>query len=258
MDFEALLREGTSLDVEAFWGAGFLADRYRPGGVSWDWGAELRPLLGTADRMLDMGTGEGGVLAALAPLPPVTVAYEEWAPTIPAAVRTLRPLGVHFVRALGSVDNVSAHPAPSRRGLPFADGAFDLVIDRHEAFDPAEVGRITRSGGTFVTQQVGSDEAASVRALFDLPLDQPAWDADVAAAQLAAAGWRVDDVREERVLSQFTDIAALIGYVRSTPWAYADLDLAAALPRLSQLHDQSRVRPISAVTHRFLIRATAA
>jgi hypothetical protein len=188
----------------------------------------------------------------------VTVAYEEWAPTIPAAVRTLRPLGVHLVRALGSVDNVSAHPAPSRRGLPFADGAFDLVIDRHEAFDPAEVGRITRSGGTFVTQQVGSDEAASVRALFDLPLDQPAWDADVATAQLAAAGWRVDDVREERVLSQFTDIAALIGYVRSTPWAYADLELAAALPRLSQLHDQSRVRPISAVTHRFLIRATAA
>ncbi|WP_344809428.1 hypothetical protein [Microlunatus ginsengisoli] len=59
------------------------------------------------------------------------------------------------------------------------------------------------------------------------------------------------------MLSQFTDIAALIGYVRSTPWAYADLDLTAALPRLRQLHDQSRTRPISAVTHRFLIRATA-
>ena len=130
------------------------------------------------------------------------------------------------------------------------------MVDRHEAFDPAEIRRITRSGGSFVTQQVGSDEAASVRALFDLPTDQPAWDASVAAEQLAAAGWRIEDVREERTLSEFADVAALIGYVRSTPWAYADLDLDLAVPRFRQLHEQSLRRPIPAVTHRFLIRAT--
>jgi hypothetical protein len=33
------------------------------------------------------------VLAGLGPLAPLTVAYEEWMPTVPAAVRTLRPLG---------------------------------------------------------------------------------------------------------------------------------------------------------------------
>ncbi len=143
----------------------------------------------------------------------------------------------------------------SPRFLPFADCGFDLVIDRHAAFNPVEVRRIIRPGGSFVTQQVGSDEAASVRALFDLPTDRPRWDLGVAVGQLDAAGWSIVDAHEERALSEFVDIAALIGYVRSTPWAFADLDLERALPRLRQLHDQSRVRPIPAVTHRFLVRA---
>ena len=66
VDFDALLAEGLGVDVEAHWGAGFLADRYRPGRLSWNWATELRPLVDSATRMLDMGTGEGGVLARLA------------------------------------------------------------------------------------------------------------------------------------------------------------------------------------------------
>jgi hypothetical protein len=177
------------------------------------------------------------------------------APTVPAAVATLRPLGVHLVQALGSPDNVGIEPAPGRQSLPFAAGAFDVVLSRHEAYDPTDVRRITRDGGTFLTQQVGSDEATSVRSLFDLPPDGPSWDAGVAVTQLEAAGWRSIDVREERTLSEFTDIAALIAYVRSLPWAYSDLDLRQAAPRLRQLHAQSRTRPIPALSHRFLVRA---
>jgi hypothetical protein len=265
VEFESLLNERLSVDVEAFWGAGFLTERYRPGLISWDWSDVVRPLLPGATRLLDMGTGEGGVLAGLAPLPPLTVAYEQWPPTIPAAVDTLRPLGVHLVQASSSGDNV-AHPGDEppgtglsggerRPALPFADSAFDLVLSRHEAYDPTDVRRIISDGGTFLTQQVGSDEAASVRSLFDLPIDGPSWGAGVAVAQLEAVGWRIIDVREERALSEFTDIAALIAYVRSLPWAYWDLDLGQAVPRLRQLHDQARVRPIPAVTHRFLVRA---
>ncbi len=170
-----------------------------------------------------MGTGDGGMLAGLAPLPPLIGAYEEWLPTVDTAVATLRPLGVHVVVALGSDDNTTVER--TRPGLPFAHEAFEIVLNRHEAFDAIEVRRIARPGGTFVTQQVGSDEAASVRVLLGLETNEPAWDASVSAAQLVDAGWIVNDVREERPSVRFTDIAALIGYVRSTPWAFEDVTL---------------------------------
>ena len=41
--------------------------------------------------------------------------------------------------------------------LPFGAGAFELVLNRHEELDPAEVARILAPGGRFLTQQVGSD-----------------------------------------------------------------------------------------------------
>jgi hypothetical protein len=52
---------------------------------------------------------------------------------------------------------------------------------------------------------------------------------------------------------RFSDIAALISYVRTAPWAFEDLDWNNAKPALQQLHAQSLSKPIDAVTHSFLI-----
>src|SRR5215510_5520346 len=90
-DFDVLLAEGLAVDVDAYWGAGFLDGRYLPEQPSWTWPELARPYLDGAERLLDMGTGDGGWLRALEPWPPCTIAYEEWWPTVPTAVRTLRP-----------------------------------------------------------------------------------------------------------------------------------------------------------------------
>lgn len=256
MEFDHLLAEGLNLDVEAYWGAGFLPGRYRADEPRWSYEVMARGILADAESALDMGTGEGGVLARLVPLPRLTVAYEEWWPTVPAAQATLRPLGVHLVVALGSVANV---PKPDQKrgpGLPFRAEAFDVVLNRHEAFDPVDVRRIMRRHGRFLTEQVGSDEAASVRSLLGLPVDDHAWTAEVAVGQLQAAGWVIVEIREDHLTMEFFDIAALIGYIRSLPWAYEDLDWASAEPRLRQLHARSLSKPIEAVSHRFLALAS--
>ena len=259
MEFDRLVAEGLSVDVEAYWGAGFLTGRYRADEPAWSYEATARAILAEAESALDMGTGEGGVLASLAPLPKLTVAYEGWWPTVHAAQATLRPLGVHLVVTRGSADNV---PRPGQQGhqvspgLPFRAEAFDVVLNRHTAFDPAEVRRIVKPNGRFLTQQVGSDQAASVRRLLGLPIDEPDWTADVAVGQLGAAGWVIEDVREDHTTMRFSDIAALIGYVRTTPWAFEDLDWNSARPALQQLHAQSRSTPIDAVSHSFLLLAS--
>lgn len=71
------------------------------------------------------------VLAAM-----TAIATEGYAPNIAVAHSRLEPLGVQ-VFGVGEDD---FH-------LPFPDSALDLVIDRHEAFDAAEVARVLRPGG---------------------------------------------------------------------------------------------------------------
>ena len=90
------------------------------------------------ERMLDLGTGGGEVLSKLAPFPATTIATEAWPPNAVLAMRRLTPLGASVVLVEGAPENWETIEAPLRAwpALPFADGAFDLVIDRHE-FLPA-------------------------------------------------------------------------------------------------------------------------
>jgi hypothetical protein len=252
--FEALLTEGLSVDVEARWGAGFLDGRYVPGEPSWTWPQVARPYLAGAERLLDMGTGDGGQLLTLAPLPSVTIAYEEWQPTVAAAVATLRPHGVHLVVCLGSDDNTASRRTRPR--LPFADGAFDVVVNRHEALDADDVWRLLRPAGAFVTQQVGGDEEASVRALLGLAPQTGDWMLAEARAQLESAGLTIVDGAEDRTATRFADVAALVAYIRSVPWSIPEFDPTAMQERLAALHEACvRDGGVEAVTHRFWVGA---
>ena len=72
------------------------------------------------------------------------MATEEWQPNVPVASARLALMDAQVVHA-------------SSLHLPFGAGAFELVLNRHEELDPAEVARILAPGGRFLTQQVGSD-----------------------------------------------------------------------------------------------------
>jgi SAM-dependent methyltransferase len=220
-DLDDLLAEGREVDVEAAWGAGFLAGRFVPGRTSWTWAEVVEPGLRGARSLLDLGTGEGGELTSLAPLPPLTVATEGWLATVPAAIRTLRPAEVQLVVCASAPDNLDP-PGPNI-GLPFAGASFGTVLSRHESFDPAEVRRVCRPGGRFITQQVGTAESAGARALLGLAPEPGDWDLRTTAAQVEGAGWVVEASGEERPLNRLTDVAALVGYVRSTPWQFEEV-----------------------------------
>jgi SAM-dependent methyltransferase len=253
--FEALLAEGMGVDVEAAWGVGFLTGRYLHGVPPWTWPELAGPLMRRADRALDMGTGDGSALAELAPFASLTVAYEEWLPTVPAAVRTLRPLGGHVVVALGSADNIGHSRAVPR--LPFRGASFDLVLNRHEAFDPFDVRRLLSAGGSFVTQQVGHDQTASVRALLGLPTTAGrAWCLDEAVRQVESAGLEVVNAGEARPAGRFTDVAALVAFLRSVPWEVPGFDLERFRPQLVRVHERCVMDGgAETVEHRFHLTA---
>jgi SAM-dependent methyltransferase len=109
----------------------------------WNYEARAGDLLRTAKSVLDMGTGGGEVFERLcSSFGGRAVATESWSLNAPVAAARLRPRGASVVQC------------HSLR-LPFRREAFDLVLNRHEELDPAEVARVLSPGGRLLTQQVG-------------------------------------------------------------------------------------------------------
>lgn len=123
-------------------------------GPSWDYDAVARDHALRAKRVLDLGTGGGEVLSRVIGSPRRgAVATEEWVVNAPVARARLAPVGVNVVRC-------------SSLALPLRDATFELVLSRHEAIAPAEVVRVLRRGGRFITQQVGPDNWPELRKHF--------------------------------------------------------------------------------------------
>lgn len=145
-----LYAEGLTAPTEG-WDFTRFGDRIRQEGPPWRYWDMVAELALGAGTMLDLGTGGGEQLAAFwagaRVRPPFTVATESWPPNVPVAAARLRTLGIPVVHSEGAPDN-DAQAADERRGrLPFIDGTFALVVDRHEAFNAREVKRVLASRG---------------------------------------------------------------------------------------------------------------
>lgn len=249
--FETLVAEGAAVDVST-WGAGFLDGRHHEEPLPWRYRDVARPYLAGTETLLDLETGDGGRLLGLAPLPPRAVACENWAPTIPAAVATLRPAGVALVRCADAPSNATPGDVAGAPVLPFRDGTFDVVANRHGCFDAHDVRRVLRPGGVFVTQQVGSQVTAELRALLGRAPDVAPWHLALARGQVAAAGLTVVGSGEAAVRMWWDDVGALVAYLRSVPWEVPDFDVDRDRDRLRELHDANR---LSVAFHAFWLAA---
>ena len=196
--------------------------------------------------MLDLGTGGGEVLLDLAsrhPLPPDTTATEGWAPNVPVAAAALAPLGVAVV----------AHD-PETEPMPFADGRFDCVLDRHEAYVSAEVARVLRPGGRFVTQQVDGRSLASLTASLGHVSAYEHVRLDLARADAEAAGLVVEESDEWVGELAFADVATLVGYLRMVPWeAPEDFTVEGYADPLLALHERATAGPLVFEQRRFIV-----
>lgn len=245
--YDELVAEGLTTPFEG-WDFGVFQGRYVEVGdadLPWNYPELVRERLTSATSLLDLGTGGGEVLAALQPLPARTAATEGFAPNVPVARERLEPLGVE-VAEVGDDDL-----------LPFADDAFDLVVSRHESYDPAEVRRVLRPGGVFVTQQVGGGDLAEVNQALGAPAHGYAdWDLAAAGGQLRAAGFTVDWQQEARLPATFHDVGALVLFLRITPWHVPDFTPDRYAQRLRALHTRMVAgEPLRAHSHRFALVA---
>ena len=256
--FEALIAAAEREPFEG-WDFSHLAGRLVESPPPFDYLAAVRRRTPCQAAMLDLGTGGGEVLSELAPLPAVTIATEAWGPNVPVAARRLRPLGVRVVFAQGAPENWETLATPKRDApaLPFRDAAFDLVVDRHESYLAAEVFRVLRPGGWFVTQQCGGTHHADLNDLVGLPRPRyTAWGLAPAEAQLNAVGFEAITGEEAFDDTAIHDVGAIVYYLRALPWQAPGFEARRHLATLRALHDRIATDgPLTIRSHHFLLEA---
>lgn len=223
--FDLLLREAEAAAFQG-WEFSWLDGRFEEEPRPWDWGTVVRSGFPGVRAFLDVGTGGGERLAALAPLPPETWATEGYPPNVEVARARLEPLGV------------SVTAADAEKSVPFPAGCFDLVTDRHVGCPPAEVFRILRPGGHFITEQVGACQYRELRGWFGGDGGREQQGPDLAGLRRAAedAHLVVTDCRECFPVARVLDVGALVYYLRAIPWMVPDFTLDRYRDTLRALH----------------------
>jgi SAM-dependent methyltransferase len=235
----------------AGWDFTHLAGRMEEDRPPWDFDAMTRDAVRSAAHLLDMGTGGGEQLLRFTDvLPADTTATEGWEPNLPVAREALQPYGVTVVRY-----DPEATSARMRR-MPFPDGRFDLVLNRHEAFVAGEVQRVLSPGGLFLTQQVGGDDAHELHDLFGGSPGYPANLMPILVGQVADAGLEIVQAQDWTGHYRFVDVAALLAYLRLVPWdAPDDFAVDRYAERLLRLHRDTQGSVIRLTMRRFWLRA---
>jgi SAM-dependent methyltransferase len=253
---DELLAEAAARGMSG-WDFTWLDGRMTSDGLPWDYASLVEAHAATASAVLDMGTGGGEVLSAIHALPRCTVATEGWRPNVPVAARRLAPLGIAVVHDEGAVDNFEQQDRDARGRLPFRDEAFDLVINRHEAFTAAEVHRVLQPHGHFLTQQAGSGGADAGRLLGE-PVALETFDRAFASCQLRAAGFDVLDGASAVETMTFADVGAFAWYLTVIPWMVPAFSIKTHRSALRELHQSATVLEIHATRFWLVARRAAA
>ncbi len=211
------------------WDFSYLHGRMVEEQPPWSYAARAAELMGGASSALDMGTGGSERLLALREhWPKKVVVTEDYPPNVQLATERLGPLGVRVV-------DVALN---SYTPMPFDDGEFDLVLNRHSGTNPAEVARILASSGTFLTQQVHGLWAQDLIAAFD---GQPAWPEatlENEVRRLQDAGLTILVAEEWSGALSFTDVGAIVYYLKAVPWLVDGFSVETHRAHLLALQDR--------------------
>ncbi|MEQ0562220.1 methyltransferase domain-containing protein [Amycolatopsis sp. NEAU-NG30] len=242
--FDTLVAEASAASVDG-WDFSWLDGRATEERPSWGYQRLLGARLGAARAALDLETGGGEVLDGCPSFPPLMVATESWPPNVAKAAARLRPRGALLVETAG---------------FPFAGETFDLVSSRHPVSTGwREIARVLRPGGTYFSQQVGPASGFELVEFFlgpQPPSVRESRHPDRAVAAATAAGLEVVDLRAERLRMEFSDIGAVVYFLRKVIWLVPGFTAERYRDRLRELHELiERDGPFTAHSARFLIEA---
>lgn len=178
--------------------------------LPWDYRNIITGYLKREDQLLDLDTGGGEFLLSLGHPFCNTSATESYPPNVLLCRETLIPLGIKFNEA-----NASAT-------LPFGDGAFGMVINRHGDFNADEIYRVLKPSGIFVTEQVGAENDRSLvnLLLHDIEMPFPDLYLENVLQKFTHAGFTILQSQEAFRPIRFYDVGALVWFAHIIEWEF--------------------------------------
>ena len=227
------------------WDFSHIEDRYEEAGeLPWDYRQVIDRYLEPEHAVLDMDTGGGEFLLSLNHPPERCAATEGYPPNVALCRKKLLPLGIDFREADG--EGV----------LPFENGQFDLILNRHGSFTPSEVWRVLNPGGLFITQQVGEDNDRELVELLlpGTPRPYPGWSMEPVRQSLMAQGFELLRGEEAFRPIRFYDVGALVWFARIIEWEFPGFSVEGCFPQLLQAQERlEQSGRVEGNAHRFLI-----
>ena len=214
--------------------------------LPWDYRAVIGQYLRPEMRILDIDTGGGEFLLSLNHPHENTAAMENYPPNVELCKEILLPLGIDF------------RPGDGKETLPFENASFDLVINRHGDFNAEEICRILKTGGLFITQQVGAENDRELVALLcgDTPVPFPEQYLDITSGKFESAGFTILRGEEAFRPIRFFDVGALVWFARIIQWEFPDFSVDTHMENLlkaqRKLEEQGSIH---GTIHRFLLVA---
>lgn len=208
------------------WDFSYIKDRYQEQKPPWDYIALAKELVKNSTELLDMATGGGEVFSQLAPFPKKTYAIEEWHPNVSVAEERLAPLGVKVIEVESDSD------------LPFIDGQFDLIVNRHGGYNMKELNRILQKGGQFFTQQVGGGNLLDLMQFFESKQKWPLNALDKRISEFEENGFTIKRSEEWEGKTTFSDVGAVVYFLKAIPWVVDDFSVDSHLPYLERLQEK--------------------
>lgn len=242
---EELKRFWKSEEEHSFegWDFSYINNRTEGEEIPWNYREIVENLISSESVMLDMGTGGGEFLIELNPKAKKVCATEGYLPNVELSRKRLEPMGIEVTQVFED------------EHLDFEDETFDLIINRHEAFDVKEVKRILKKGGIFVTQQVGCENNKELsKFLLDKEFVSEGDSLSKVLEQCRENDLEILDIKEAFLKNYFLDIGALVYYAKIISWEFPEFTVDKCFHKLVELQELiDKGEKVIGIEHRYLL-----
>ena len=213
--------------------------------LPWDFRTVINKYLKNNMKLLDMETGGGEFLLSLNHPKHNTSAIEGYQPNVELCKKVLLPLGIDFKEADGD------------EKLPFENEYFDIITNRHGAYNVTELKRVLKKDGIFVTQQVGAENDRELVEMLlpkykDLPYAEHYL--NIKQQEISEQGFEILESGETFQPIKFFDTGALVWFAKIIEWEFPNFSVESHLENLYKVQEIIEANgAVEGRIHRFYI-----